>query len=84
MSTETVTVGGKQYTFKVLSTLEYDDIIDNADRPMKTQRKLLAASLGLSEAEVGAIPTPDKKRLDMEFGRIHAPKVDIAPKPSTA
>ena len=74
MTSETVTIDGKQYTLRLLASIEMDTIIDAGQGMRATDRKLLAASLGMSEEEVGKIDGATRGRLSIEFSRMHSPK----------
>ena len=74
MTSETVTIDGKQYTLRLLASIEMDNIIDTTPRPRAVERKLLAASLGIPEEEVGKIDEATRGGLIREFGKLHTPK----------
>lgn len=71
------TVAGKEYTFRILSALEYGNALDTAGTQQESSRKLLAESTGIALKEVGELDFPTFSRLILEFHQVHAPK-DIA------
>lgn len=71
------TVADKEYVFRILSAIEYGNIIDASSTQQESNRKLLAESTGIPLKEISDLDFPIFSRLLLEFHQIHAPK-DIA------
>ena len=65
---------GKDYLFHILSGLEFDTIMDNAESQNHANRRLVSMSTGISEDDLGAMDRPTYSRLVLEFHKLHAPK----------
>ena len=68
------TVAGKEYTFKILTALEYGNILDTSEGQQASNRKLLAESTGLPIKEINDLDFPLFSRLLIEFHQSHIPK----------
>ena len=71
------TIAGKEYNFRILSAIEYGNILDASETQQTSNRKLLAESTGIPITEISDLDFPTFSRLLLEFHQIHAPK-DIA------
>lgn len=69
-----ISLDGKDFLFRILSALEFDTVMDNADTQNLANRRLVSASTGISEDELGTMDRPTYGRLLVEFHRLHAPK----------
>ena len=69
-----LTLDNKEYSFRVLGALEYDEIVDTSQSQTLATRRHVAASTNLTEKELGDLDRPTYSRLVVEFQRLHSPK----------